>query len=224
MNTISKKSTKEPIAFVGEISAPYYSPIITKGLVEFTVHPLQGGPLRHNAAQIIGTSGETYPVTVRATGRIQPDLSVQHSWQPGDFLVRVDGIEFRQAHEMRKLIQECLTEETPFVAEIINFAPSSTMDGLVELRVRPQPYISLHPRDAQLIDKAGKRLPVIIRGVEAAPPSPALGHFGDLIVFLEGITLEQASQMQMLIQEQNDKEQYAIYNEFIHPLPKLTQR
>ncbi len=190
MNTISKKSAKGPIAFIGEISAPYYSPIITKGLVEFTVHPLQGGP----------------------------------SWQPGDFLVRVDGIEFRQAHEMRKLVQECLTEETPFVAEIIDLAPSSTMDGLVELRVRPQPYISLHPRDAQLIDKSGKRLPVIIRRVEAAPPSPALGRFGDLIVFVEGITFEQARQMQTLTQEQNDKEKHAIYNEIIHPLPNLTQR
>jgi hypothetical protein len=64
MNTVSEKSASKPIAFIGEVSTPYYSPIITKGLVEFTVHPLQGGPLRHNAAQLVSVSGEVHPVTV----------------------------------------------------------------------------------------------------------------------------------------------------------------
>jgi hypothetical protein len=137
---------------------------------------------------------------------MQPTLLAQCAWQPGDFLVRVDGIEFGQAHDMQKLVQEGVIEGTPFVGEIPDFAPFSTADGFIGLRVRPRPYIALHLRDAQVIDKSGKTLPVIIRRVEAAPPSSTLGRFGDLIVFLEGVTLEQAQQAQSLVQVQDIEE------------------
>lgn len=68
-------------------------------------------------------------------------------------------------------------------------------------------WIGISVKDALIEEiQIGIQVLFIIRRVEVAPPSPALGRFGDLIVSLEGITLEQAQQIQNLVQEQNDKE------------------
>ena len=188
--------------FIGEVRDPYCSPTITKGLVEFVVHPLQGGILQHNRAQLVSISGEVYPVAVRGTGRVHPGPSVQQRWNPEDFLVRLDGIAIEQAQNMQKIIQEYVAENTPFIGEIIE-APSSSESGLVKLRVRPQPYASVTLKEAQLVAQSGETISVVLRRVEAAPASPTLGQFGDLIISVEGITLEQAKFVHKLVQPQD---------------------
>ena len=54
---------KQDTTFIGEVREPYCSSVITKGLVEFKVRPLQGGSLHHYAAQLVSISGERDPVT-----------------------------------------------------------------------------------------------------------------------------------------------------------------
>lgn len=192
---------KQENTFVGEVSDPYFSPKITRGLVEFTVHPLQGGSLRHNAAQLISSSDVAYPVTVRGTGYVHASPSGQKHWKPGNFLARIDGITLEQAQDMRKIVQEYVEEGTPFVGEVIEINPSSK-SNFIELRVRPQPYAAITLKEAQLITQSGETIAVVLRRVEAAPASSTLGRFGDLVVSLEGSTLEQAKLAQKLIQEQ----------------------
>ena len=86
--------------FVGEVSDPFCSLKITKGLVEFKVRSLQGSLLLSKTAQLISASGEVYPVLVCA-------MSIMHpSRDPREFQLRVAGIDIEKAKEMRKLIQE----------------------------------------------------------------------------------------------------------------------
>lgn len=188
--------------FVGALGNPYCSPTITRGFVEFTVHPLQGGILRHNHAQLVSSLGEKHPVTVRGTGRVHPGPSSSNRWHPGDFLVRVDGITLEQAQDMREIVQEYIAEGTPFIGDIIEVCLSSAKSSSIEVRVRPQPYHSVALKEAQLITQSGERSTVKLRRIEAAPASPTLGCFGDLLISLEGITLEQAYLAQKLVQEQ----------------------
>ncbi len=196
-----KESLQESKSFTGEVSNPFSSPTITKGLIEFKVRPLQGGAVRHNAAHLISASGEVYPVTIRATGRIQPVSSVRNEWQVGDFLVRIDGLTFEQAQHMKKLVQAPEPEETTFTGEVIAVKLAPAGSNLIELRVRPHPYRSIRRGTASIRTTSEERIAVTIHKLSAAPPSATLRQFGDLLVVVEGTTLEQAENAQTLIQE-----------------------
>lgn len=52
--------------------------------------------------------GEIYPVTVRGIGHMNAPVS--DLWQPGDFLVRVDGIDIERVKEMRQLVQDIVPD------------------------------------------------------------------------------------------------------------------
>jgi hypothetical protein len=56
------------------------------------------------SAELIDQDGHSYPVTIRAVGRITPDLA-SNKWRPGDFLIRVEGITMDQALHMRQIRQ-----------------------------------------------------------------------------------------------------------------------
>lgn len=100
MLEVTEENARKTATFIGEVSDPFCSLKITKGLVEFKVRSIQGSLLLHKTAQLINESGEVYPVMVRA-------ISIMHpSRDPRDFLLRVDGIDIEKAKEMRKLIQE----------------------------------------------------------------------------------------------------------------------
>jgi hypothetical protein len=100
MVNVPKENTQKDVKFIGEVSNPFCSPKITKGLVEFRVRSIQGSLLLYKTAQLISESGEVYPVMVRA-------ISIMHpSQDPRDFQMRVDGIDVEKAKEMRKLVQE----------------------------------------------------------------------------------------------------------------------
>lgn len=43
-------------SFIGELRNPFSSPKITRGLVEFAVHPLLGSTLRNTLAQLVSAS------------------------------------------------------------------------------------------------------------------------------------------------------------------------
>lgn len=103
---------------------------------------------------------------------------------------------------MQKIVQFAVEEGTPFLGDILEARTSARQENLLELRVRPQPYASLTLQEARLLTQAGESIPVTLRRVQAAPASPTLGHFGDLIISLEGATLEQAKRAQRLRQEQ----------------------
>jgi hypothetical protein len=98
---------KSPIqySFIGEVSDPFCSPRITKGLVEFSVRATKTSPfVPEKGAELIDQDGHSYPVTIRSVGRITPDPALD-KWQPDDFLIRVDGITMDQASRMRQIRQ-----------------------------------------------------------------------------------------------------------------------
>jgi hypothetical protein len=194
------KNMQNEIPFIGALRDPFCSPKITQGLVEFKVRQIQGSQLLNKAAKLVNESGEVYPVTVRGIGRMNAPFS--DSWQPGDFLVRVDGIDIEKAQEMRELIQELVPEGTTFVGAIIDFQLSLTQPDLIEVRVRPQPYSSLHRGGAWLINQANEVHLVTIRHTTFAPPSVTLGRFGDIIITIDSISLEEMNKMQRVVQAQ----------------------
>jgi hypothetical protein len=97
---VIEENTHKNAKFIGEVSDPFCSPKITKGLIEFKVRSVQGSLLLHKTAQLISESGEVYPVMVRAISIMRP------SRDPRDFQLRVDGIDIERAKEMRMLVQE----------------------------------------------------------------------------------------------------------------------
>jgi hypothetical protein len=107
-----ERDSKTMMAFIGEVSEPYSSPTVTRGLIEFRVHPLQGNLQLYQKAQLISQTGEISLVMVRATSYKQFEQSSSLAWQPGDFRVRVDGIDLVQAQTMQKLQQEPLSEDS----------------------------------------------------------------------------------------------------------------
>jgi hypothetical protein len=100
MAEVLKEGTQKDTKFIGEVSDPFCLPKITQGLVGFKLRYLQGNLLLSKTAQLISESGEVYPVMVRGIGKMHP------SQDPRDFLIRVDGIGFEKAKEMRSLTQE----------------------------------------------------------------------------------------------------------------------
>ena len=100
MAEVLKENTQKGVMFIGEVTDPFCSLKITKGLVEFKVRYVQGNLLPYQAAQLISESGEVYPVMVRAINIMHP------SRDPSDFQIRVEGIDLEKAKEMRRIIQE----------------------------------------------------------------------------------------------------------------------
>jgi hypothetical protein len=73
--------------------------------VEFSVRATKISPfVSEKNAELIDQDGHSYPVTIRAVGRITPDPA-SNKWQPGDFLIRVEGITMDQALYMRQIRQ-----------------------------------------------------------------------------------------------------------------------
>jgi hypothetical protein len=96
---------KGQYSFIGEVSDPFCSPHITKGLVEFSVRATKISPfLPEKETELIDQNGHSYLVTIRAVGRVTPDPASKR-WKPGDFLIRVEGISMDQALQMRLIRQ-----------------------------------------------------------------------------------------------------------------------
>jgi hypothetical protein len=181
------------IGFAAEISDPDYSPPVAnlRDMVTFKLgKTLVRGTLNHSVAQLISETGEVQPVTVRATGRMR-----------GDALIAVDGITLEQAQSMRKIIQYIVPQGTPFIGDVIDVVPSPDQEGMIDIRVRPQPYRGIYREAAQIIDAEGQSIPIVIHRIMHAPPSLELGRYGDVIIRVEGITLDQARMAQRLTQE-----------------------
>lgn len=95
-----------PYHFRGEVSNPG-SPRFAKGLVLFYVSSTEGRAFNaEKSAELLDQDDHSYPVTIRSVGSITPDLSSPNNkWQPGDFMISVEGITMDQAVHMRHIRQ-----------------------------------------------------------------------------------------------------------------------
>ncbi len=92
-------------SFIGEVSNLFCSPRITNSLVEFSVRATKISPfVPEKGAELIDQDDHAHLVTIRSVGRLAPDPA-SNKWQPGDFLIRVEGITMDQALKTRQIRQ-----------------------------------------------------------------------------------------------------------------------
>jgi hypothetical protein len=185
--------------FVAAVSRPFSSPTITRGFVEFRVHPLVQGPLYNGAsADVEDTQGNVYPVVVRSIGHIRPDLSSNSQWDANDFQLTVDKITLEQAQTMRKLTRTTGPEENTFVATVLDAQGNLQLPHHIDLNVQVLQHGLLYSGEAQGVSKGGEAKSIVIHAIQA---TPSVSGSGRLLITVEGISLAQSRELQTLVQD-----------------------
>ncbi len=185
--------------FVAEVGHPFSSPTVTRGFVEFRVHPIVQGPLYNGAsADIQDAQGKVYPVVIRNISHVRPNLSSNPQWDAGDFQLTVDKITLEQAQTMRKLTRTTGPEENTFVATVLDAQSNAQLPHHTDLNVQVLQHGLLHVGEAQGVNKGGEPKSIVIRAIQA-PPS--VSSSGRLLITVEGISLAQSRELQTLVQD-----------------------
>ncbi len=153
----------------------------------------------YGAAELIDESGKIYTVTLRGVGRLNKEnLQVSPS---DDFLVKVDTITFEQATTIQCIRQYIGPEGSTGIASILDAESLFDRSNSLHVTVEILHYGLLQVGQAEIAYKEGQLSPIHItriKSIDAAKPDLLKRQY---VFSVNGISLEQAHEMQTIIQE-----------------------
>ena len=200
---------REPhvLGFVGTVNDPISAPRLTQGFVAFHVKPIRqenvlyaNGAFRpYGAVELIDGSGKICTVTIRGVGRLNKEnLEVSPS---DDFLVKVDTITLEQATTIQRIRQYIGPEGSTGIATILDAESLVERSNSIDLVVEILHYGLLQVGKAEIVHKEGQPHPIDItrmKRIDSAKPDLLKRQY---VFSVEGISPEQAHDMQTIIQE-----------------------
>ncbi|MGB8346111.1 MAG: hypothetical protein WCD86_14600 [Ktedonobacteraceae bacterium] len=197
--------------FVGEVRHPKML-LETSGSIGFDLQPLRGEQLDFGIVYLTTEADKLYPAVVRMIRYAKSSSSVSITTQAYQekLSITVEGITFAQAQQARRLCQRQEPRALTFIGDVIDhFSLPVVTQDYIGIRVRPIQHDALlgltgilkMRETIDLISLSGKHYTATIHS--ASRPYLDISRSDELWtqdLSVEGITLEQAQNIQRIIQ------------------------